>query len=64
VDYGQIYFGREDDSFDAKHMVTILDSEVDLAGRCAQITWQLETIPSNGSLSFHTYCYADTQVEY
>ena len=55
---------RSDGSYDTKKMVAILDSETNLGGMCYQVTWQVHNVSSAGKVSFHTFCSADSQLEY
>ena len=61
---GQVYLSRTDNSYDDKHMVALLDSEVNLTGRCVEISWDKLTVSSAGSVSTHTFCYSDNELDY
>ena len=55
---------RTDQSYDTKKMVAVLDTETNLGGMCYQVTWQVRNLSSAGNVSFHTFCSADSALEY
>lgn len=62
--YGTPLLTRSDSSADDKKMVTVLDSEVDLNGRCYEATWTVLKLSSASKTSFHTFCTASDGLEY
>lgn len=49
--------------WDTKHHVTILDSQVNIENRCADIDIDPAILSSDGSVTTYTYCYTSPQLE-
>ena len=52
------------DLYDDKHLVTILDSEVNLGGRCLEVNFDRVYLSSDNYVTYHAYCYADDKLDY
>jgi len=55
---GTIRASRYDALYDDKHHVTILDSEVNLEGRCLEVEQNRVALSSDNYVTTGTYCYA------
>lgn len=57
VDTGTLRYTRYEAQYDVKHMVTILDSEVDLSNKCIQVEYDRRYLSSLGSVTVTSMCY-------
>jgi hypothetical protein len=64
VNQGTVWEVVDDWEPDDKHMVALLDSEENINGRCLQLNIDPVVISSAGSVTTHTYCYVDDQLDF
>ena len=55
---GTIRLSRFDALFDDKHHVTVLDSEVNLDGKCIEVEHNRSALSSYNGVTTSTFCYA------
>ena len=61
---GTLKYYRWEALYDDKHMVAILDSEVNLGNRCLEVEFDRVHLSSDNYVTTHTFCYSDDQLDY